>query len=237
MKQTRIFFKPILIFTFLCRIAFAHEVIVNTETETFSLEYDPCESLEMLTEKVTSLIDKADNLLIEISPEDPNLINVWQVKMRHQGHDLGKPRNFYAEMTPQEENDIRYIVKTLANKSMIALAPIMRDLDAAGDRIDRIHPLRFLMTVFSDEEMKVGVRNIRTKRWVWKNFVGGLKGSLSAEANYNNMKEEYVLAFAECVEIDSALITPSIQSHSWDKFINLLIEHVPRKGDYDRYDC
>jgi len=66
---------------------------------------------------------------------------------------------------------------------LISIAIAKGDLVAAGDRIDHVHPLRFLEAVFTDEELKVGIRNIRGKGWVWNHFVGGLKDSLSTEFN------------------------------------------------------
>lgn len=145
-------------------------------------------------------------------------------------------RNYYQPLSATEMQDIRYIILTLANKSIASILGHKSSLEAAGGRIDHIHPLRFLCYVFSDEELKVGIHNIKNKRWVWKDFIGGIKESLNHESNFQNMQEEYISNFSQIVEINMQLIHPTIQKRHWDEFIDTLITHVPRKGDPNRYD-
>lgn len=232
-----IFFLQILIVMFLTETTtFAHEILVNTQDgETFVLDIDPTESFGNLQDKIAALSNgNTQDLLIEFStvgkPMDFNF------EAHTKGGYLGYPRSYSSEVTPEEKNDIRYIVTTLANKSLIAIALAKSDLEAAGDRIDHIHPLRFLMTVFSDEELKVGIRNIRGRGWIWSHFVGGLKESLSTEARIDNMRNEFVYHFAQSVKIDSKIIIPPVSQQKWEEFVDLLITHIPRAGDHDRYD-
>ncbi len=109
-------------------------------------------------------------------------------------------------------------------------------LEAAGNRIDHIHPLRFLMTVFADDKLKVDIRNIRSKGLVWDHFVGGLKECLSTETSIGNVTMDQVLHFAKTLNLSPSLIADAVFSQMWDDFVDLLIMHIPRSGDYDRYD-
>jgi len=237
MKAVKLFFScfltvPLLIFG----VSYAHEIQVNTqEGETFVFDIDSTESFGMLEEKIAALSNgKVSNLLIEYPKEGK-----WKIPDTHaRGHGgyLGYPRNYLVDVTPEEKSHIRFIVTTLANKSLIAIALAKSELEEAGDRIDHIHPLRFLMTVFSDEELKVGIRNIRGKGWIWNHFLGGLKDTLSTESQIGNMKVEYIANFSHIVKINPAVITPAISLQKWDDFVDLLITHIPRKGDHDRYD-
>ena len=214
-----------------------HEILVNTQDgETFVLDVDPEASLRDLQDKIAALSNgKSSNLLIEIA--STGKVKGYGLNMaRSQGGYLGYPRNYLAEVTAEEKNDIRYIVTSLANKSLIAIALGKGDLEAAGDRIDHIHPLRFLMTVFTDEELKAGMRNIRGKGWIWNHFVSGLKESLVTETHIGNMKVEYVRDFAQIVRVDANIIIPSVLQQSWEDFLDLLITHIPRTGNCDRYD-
>lgn len=147
------------------------------------------------------------------------------------------PRNYNAAVTQSEKNDIGYIVKTLGNSSLKSIWNQEKDLKKAGDRINHVHPLRFLMTVFTDEELKVGIRNIRNRGGkVWDNFIKGLKESLVEEAQRSNMKPEYIQDFAKVVGINPSLLLPSVQASRWGDFVDVLIDKVPRKGDSGRYD-
>ncbi len=157
-------------------------------------------------------------------------------EMKKHGQPLQHPRNYASEVSQSERSDIHYIMTTLANNSLISIAFHRSSLESAGDRIDHLHPLRFLMTVFTDEEMKVCMRNIRGRGWIWGDFVGGMKESLHAEANLGNMKKEFVDEFAKKIEVNPALLYPHIEKRDWDELVETLIQKVPRKGDFERYD-
>ncbi|MFZ0564958.1 MAG: hypothetical protein WAM28_02035 [Chlamydiales bacterium] len=215
----------------------ADEVLIDTrEGETFLLQVDPNESLLSIQQRVSALTEgaKTEGMLIEIASEDAYLVRNLQSNVKHGGY-LGFPRNYYADLNAQEKTDISFIVSHLANKSVVSIAMEQTALKQAGDRIDHIHPLRFLMFVFTDESLKVAVRNIRGKGLVWNQFAAGLKDSLATESRIKNMKDEFIADFSKKVGIKSSIIYPSIRDHQWDQFIDLLITHVPRKGDYDRY--
>src|SRR5262245_8490538 len=130
--------------------------MVNTaDGGVFVLEVDPSESLAGLEEKVVALSDgRKQPFIIEFTHQKK--IKELSFEATHnQGGYLGYPRNYNAEITREEKSDIRFIITSLANKSLISIGIAKPDLEAAGDRIEHIHPLRFLMAVFTDEELKV----------------------------------------------------------------------------------
>lgn len=171
-----------------------------------------------------------DNPTMEIA----RFFEDWDLK-KH-GQYLGTPRNYGASLSPEERNDIRYIVTFLADRSLVVIAAHRSNLEEAGDRIDHIHPLKFLMTVFTDEELKVGIRRIRGRGWIWNDFIGGIKASLITEAGMGNVNTNQAGDFARAVGVNVDLIAPALQRQDWEEFVDLLITHVPRKGDPGRYD-
>ncbi len=210
----------------------ASEILVNTQDgQTFVLDIDPDESLGMLQDRISALTED-DAYIVAVPSRQKN----WNVSSGTKGGYLGYPRDYHAPVNGAERSDIHYIVTSLADKSLITIGFLKKDLEAAGDRIDHIHPLRFLMTIFTDEELKVGIRNIRGRGWVWNHFVGGIKDCLATETSIGNMKDEYVNHFAKTVAIHPNKILPSIRQKNWDRFIEILIKEIPRKGDHDRYD-
>jgi hypothetical protein len=224
--------KWILILPTLFGVIHANEILVNTQDgQTFVFDVDPDECLGALQDRIASLTED-QAYIVAVPPRNKN----WNVTAGTKGGYLGYPRNYSVPVTGAERSDIHYIVTSLADKSLITIAFLKADLEAAGDRIDHIHPLRFLMTVFTEEELKVGIRNIRGRGWVWNQFVGGIKDCLTTESNIGNLKDEYVHHFAKTVEIHPNKILPAIQQRNWDKFIDILIKEIPRKGDHDRYD-
>lgn len=147
-------------------------------------------------------------------------------------------RNYNIPVSQTEKDDLTYITTTLARSSLPSLATSSKRtaLKKAGDRIDHLHPLRFLMTVFTDEELKANITAIRTRDWVWGKFYEGLEGSLKEESRKDNMRNEFVADFATIIGIDVSLIQPSIQEKRWKEFVNILIDVIPRSGNPGRYD-
>lgn len=231
------FLMGVLFTAFLATPALGNEVMVNTfDGDMFVLNVDPMTTLEELEEQIVALSDgQRQPFIIEFAKTTKS--KAWPLKAaRNQGGYLGYPRNYHLELSWEEISDIHFIVTSLANKSLIAIGLAKSDLEAAGDRIEHIHPLRFLMTVFTDEELKVGIRNIRGRGWVWNHFVRGVRDALATETSIGNLKDEFIYHFAETVKIDHRIIMPHLSNQSWDDFIDLLITHIPRLGDHDRYD-
>jgi hypothetical protein len=146
-------------------------------------------------------------------------------------------RDYSQPITQAEFEDISYIVNTLSKSSYAKILASKGSLKKAGDRIDHLHPLRFLMCVFTDEELKVGVHMIRNDSWVWPDFFDdGLKKSLTQEHGRDNMKPEHLEHFAQVVGVDVKKIRPLVIAGKWKAFVDLLIEEIPRDGEPDRHD-
>lgn len=145
------------------------------------------------------------------------------------------PRSYEAGITAAESADIIYILKTLANSSLPKIKSAEASLKKAGERIDHLHPFYFLSCIFTNEELKVCVRNLQGRAWVWKNFLTGTLDSLSEESARNNLLP-YVHDFASKVKVDVNIILPIIQAERWERLVNTLIDEVPREGEPNRYN-
>lgn len=145
-------------------------------------------------------------------------------------------RNYDAPVSVQEKKDLAYILKTLANSSLAKIAKEKANLKKAGDRIDNLHPFKFFEAVFTDEELKVYMRNLEGKSWVWTEFRDGVTKSLAKESAADNLKLEYVQGLANALQIDINQILPTIVDKNWSKLVTDLIAIVPRSGDSNRYN-
>lgn len=145
-------------------------------------------------------------------------------------------RDYQNPVTKEEKKDLGYIIKTLGFESLISIGKNRSSLKKAGDRIDHLHPFRFLMTVFNDEELKAGIHAIYDRGgWIWSGFVEGLEGSLKDEANRQNLLP-FVSDFAKRIKIEESVILPYLQQNRWEEFIKLLIDRIPREKDPNRYN-
>jgi hypothetical protein len=213
------------------------EIVVNTrEGEVFLLQVAPDTCLQEVQERIEALTGTSQKEMIVEIEKESHLPQVRVCAARTQGGFLGYPRDYFAEVLLTEKMDIRFIITTLANKNIIGIALETGPLEEAGDRIDHIHPLRFLSIIFQDEELKVGIRNIRGKGWIWSQFIRGLKECLATEMSIDNISLTYIEDFCQTVGINIGFILPSIAQRDWDMLVDQLITHIPRVGDHDRYD-
>ncbi len=145
-------------------------------------------------------------------------------------------RNYYATLTPGETGDLRYVISTLADRSIVGIAMARGDLQAAGDRLAHVHPLRFLLVIFLDEQMKVSVRNIRDKIWIWQQLVASVKTNFEKELSVHNILPAHIDDFCNILGVHKTQLEMIISQRHWEGLLELLIKQVPRTGDYDRYD-
>lgn len=148
----------------------------------------------------------------------------------------GPFRDYLAPVSSKHKKDIYYIITTLSKESLIGIGTSMVSLKRAGSRIDHLHPFHFLLTIFTDEELKVGAHIIREKGGMaWDGFTNGITGSLKEESAKDNVLQ-YVHDFAKKVKIDVDLILPALQQGKWIEFVHLLIDKIPRENDPNRYN-
>jgi hypothetical protein len=145
-------------------------------------------------------------------------------------------RDYKVPVEKEEKKDIAYIVTTLANDSLISIGTSRSSLKKAGDRINHLHPYRFLESIFGSEKLKSGIHAIRQRGgWIWSEFLDGIIGSLSEEATRKNLVQ-FTTDFAKKVKIELQLILPSLEKEKWGDFVNILIDKIPRENDPNRYD-
>lgn len=148
----------------------------------------------------------------------------------------GSIRNYWAAITPKENEDLHYILDTLAQASLIKIGKSKSSLKKAGDRIDHIHPLRFLLAIFSDEQLKADIHAIRGRGWVWSEYLDGLSRTFTSELQAGNIKPEFIQNFAATLGVDANTISSLIHTTQWTALIDTLINTVPRTGPTDRYN-
>lgn len=145
-------------------------------------------------------------------------------------------RNYEVSVKKEEKKDLAYIITALAYDSLISIATSTSSINKAGKRIDHLHPYRFLMTIFTDQELIAAAHAIRDRGGLpWSGFLDGITGSLTNEAAHDNLLQ-YTSDFASKVKIDPALILPLLKSGKWTEFVNVLIDKIPREIDPNRYD-
>lgn len=145
-------------------------------------------------------------------------------------------RDYLLEVTAEEKAQIAFIVNTMGMGSLAKIAKQKSSLKKAGAKVDHVHPLRFLQTIFLDGKMKASMQALYGRSWVWSEFLSGLEESLQEERNKNNMLPEYVQDFASSLNISFDTLYPMVEQSKWDNLIKFLLKSIPRNEDADRYN-
>ena len=135
-------------------------------------------------QELNSFLDENDTKLDQPIPEVMS------------NNETSSDRDYYREVLPEEHKDIQYLILSMANKAWPQLWMQKKSLDQAGYRITHIHPLRFLHHIFTNEPLKVGIRNIRKNGKVWSRFSEDLLKNLKEEYELNNLTLEQLRHFA-----------------------------------------
>lgn len=148
------------------------------------------------------------------------------------------PRNYNQEISSDEKRNIEIIVTSLAKNSYFDLIRNKSRLDRAGEKIDHVHPLRFLMCCFTSEVLKAGFHAIRDNGGkIWKEFFDeGLAKSLEEESKKDNIRPEHIQHFSSTLGINPNAVTDLIQKRRWSDFVGKLTELLPRAGNTSRYN-
>lgn len=207
----------------------AQEIMVVSDAgDSIALEVNSHLPLQhILDEASTLLADAGDNYNVYIT----NVSRQSYVQSASVRRDYNTPAN------AAQIKDITYIATTLGSAPLKSLYKNEGNLKKAGDRIDSVHPLRFLEVLFSSEELKAAAHAVRQRTFfVWGNFFDGLKESLDEEYTHGNLTDAQIMDFSSRVGVNPNAIMGPIHSRNWQQFYDTLLREIPRKGDPGKYN-
>jgi hypothetical protein len=209
-------------------------VIEDSQGELYSVEIQSDDSFLNLIDYISS---------ISQAPEIENFeeIRTFRIMISKNAIPLEQlrktliTRKYEAGVSDKQSADIATILKTLADSSLYHIRNSESYLNRVGDRIKQVHPFHFLSCIFTNEELKVCIHNLQGRSWVWKGFLNGITSSLDEENGRDNLLK-YTSDFAAKIKIDPNVILPILKAKNWERFIDTLIDIVPRNGCTDRYN-
>ncbi len=135
-------------------------------------------------------------------------------------------RNYEKPLSREERAQIQGLVKTLAHDSYAKLIWNKTAITKTGDRVNHVHPLRFLEAIFTDLSTTRSLHKLQARGWVWSEFVQGLNQSLKEESEKKNITETFVVDFASNVRGNPEVLFAIIQKKDWNHLVSTLLhEH------------
>lgn len=145
-------------------------------------------------------------------------------------------RQYYKTVTANEKNDVSYIINTLGMASLAKVTKSKSSLKKAGDRVDHIHPLRFLAVIFSDEQMKASMHAMQSRGWIWKEFIGNLGDTFEEEATRGTLTSSEIADFSQKLNLDATAVENYLAQHKWSGLVDYMIQQIPRNANHERYN-
>lgn len=145
-------------------------------------------------------------------------------------------RDYSRPVSEREKKDIAQLVNTLGLEPLVKVASKHAELKKIGERIEHIHPLRFLACIFTDEQMKAAMQALKSRSWIFDEFMTGIKGTLDQEMSRDNLQPHQIHHFSGAVGLDLTHLAPHFESRQWEGLIHTLITKIPRKNNPNRYN-
>ena len=119
----------------------------------------------------------------------------------------------------EDKRNIRIIIRSMAEKGPLKLLLERRYLEKKGDQVNYIHPLRFIGYIFSDEKLRNCMRQIKTSRFKWNEFIRGFSRRMDEEYAVDNLIR-FIPEFVEQVHSQHPeRIESFIKKKSWEEFV------------------
>lgn len=149
---------------------------------------------------------------------------IYREKIQRQVEDFfvsaaGHNSFYHLPLLEEDKKNIKIIIKTMAEKGLVKLLLDRRYLEKKGDQVNYIHPLRFIGYIFSDEKLKDYMRQIKTSKFKWNEFIKGFSRRMDEEYANDNLRR-YISEFVEQVHPQQPeRIEKFIKKKSWEDLV------------------
>ncbi len=133
-----------------------------------------------------------------------------------------EPRDYWAPLTAEEEQNIYYVIHTLGTTPTISLGWHQKELEEAGRASGHVHPMRYMRFVYTHPELS---KDIQTIGYIpWKRFSKDFGESFSQEAAVGNLGQPIQHDFCDATNLDKHFFEPFFVSNDWYAMMNALRE-------------
>lgn len=131
----------------------------------------------------------------------------------------------YADLicTEQDKSNIYEIIITLSENGKLSLLLKQGYLKQLGAQINHVHPLKFLVAIFSNPRLKFSMYDIFDDFFKRNGFMDGLGPSLEKEADRNRLML-YLNDFAADVAVPPENIRPYFITRDWENLVRYLMQ-------------
>lgn len=131
-------------------------------------------------------------------------------------------------LTNIDKENITFIITSMGEQGKLWLLVHKSELSEKGDKIQGVHPLKFLAVIFKDEYLKkVCMPTILNDYYKKKNFIEGLGASMTREAQKGKI-QKYMPDFLMEINLDkkhSEKLLEFVEARNWEGFVWYIVKH------------
>lgn len=128
-------------------------------------------------------------------------------------------QNYYnLRLTHEDQKNIEKLIKRLADWNVFKLLLNKKDMEKLGDKIQPVHPLRFIGYIYSCPDLRKRLSAINDNYFKWNNFIGGFSDRMSVESSRNNLVL-YLPGFSHFTGIPLQNVEFYVQRKNWEGFV------------------
>ncbi|GAB4189476.1 MAG: hypothetical protein Tsb0015_10190 [Simkaniaceae bacterium] len=114
--------------------------------------------------------------------------------------------------------NVSKLIKKLADRNVIELLWHKKEMTRLGDKIEHLHPLRFIGYIYSRPDLIKCMKTISQNSFKWHAFVDGFAGGMDKEAKRNNLIA-YLPGFCRETGAEENAIRNFISKHQWEELL------------------
>ncbi len=166
--------------------------------------------------------DKLSSSKNESLPIEHAVQNSFQVHILKCATSDEMNRYYSLDFSKSDVANTNKIIKSMGEHALYRLLLMKRELEKAGDRIEHVHPMRFIGHIFSHPKLANHMREVKRSRFKWSNFIGGFSRKMEAESKANNLIP-YVAGFCEVTGANMQTVNHYILRKDWAGLVVHLI--------------
>jgi hypothetical protein len=211
---------------------------VKMENETYMLAFnlegslEAVQALPFLEEQVMDLLSQLPFISSSVDSRIASIYSPFAVPALQgwgdSDEDADSPKSpaakpfFDLPIAIEDKINIRQLMSSMADKNLVQLFLDKKSMEKLGDKIRRVHPLRFMGFILSDSSLKKYLTVIANDSIKWDNFIGGFEERMKKEAKAGNL-DVYGPGFAELLQTDSNLVQDYLKKKNYVGLVKKLM--------------
>lgn len=132
-------------------------------------------------------------------------------------------RNYYADIDAKNRENINFVLSTMEGEVFPYpnVVKVEKKLRRAGDEArEKVHPLKYMKYVMSDERLRGYFQNIHGG--LWKMMKSGFINSFRAAVDNENLDDKMVQDFCKASPVKYSKVTRLFKERDWSAFLSYM---------------